>query len=79
MRKHLGRPTQAGKQSKMKNVTFGDIRDLETEYECMRAGASPEVDAELRADFAKAKNLVKYRYAALALFIGLIAFIAIAS
>lgn len=62
----------------MKNVTFDDVRELENEYEAMREHASPEVDVQMRAEFKKAKNLVRYRYAAMALFFGLIAFIAFA-
>ncbi len=61
----------------MKNVTFGDVRNLEAEYAAIREHASPEVDAEMRAEFSKTRNLVKFRYAALAMFIGLIAFIAL--
>lgn len=63
----------------MKNVTFGDVREIENEYDELRQGASPEFDSEIRADMSKLKNLVRLRYAGLALFIGLIAFIALAN
>lgn len=62
-----------------KNVTLADIDSLEKEHNAMRGELPPSVNDELAADHAKARNLVKLRYAALALFLGLIGFIFLAS
>ena len=62
-----------------KNATFSDINSLEADHNAMRGELPPSVNDELDADHAKARNLVKLRYAGLALFLGLIGFIFLAS
>ena len=62
-----------------KNVTFSDVDSLEKEHNAMRGELPPGVNDELDADRAKARNLVKLRYAGLALFLGLIGFIFLAA
>jgi len=63
----------------MKNVTFNDVNELEQEHNAMRSDLPPSVNDELDANRASTKRLIQLRYAALAIFIGLVGFILIAS
>ena len=63
----------------MKNVTLNDVNELEQEHNAMRGELPPVVSDELDADRASTKKLIKLRYAGLAIFFGLIAFIFLAS
>lgn len=62
-----------------KNVTFNDIDELKQGHDAIRGDMPPSTNDELDADRAKARKLVQLRYAALAVFIGLIGFIFIVS